>query len=589
MAGSIRIADLGHDDDTLECEAAYMREKQHLQQLIVQWDSRWAGETECYDKTSLEMLQPHPNLKTLELYYYMGEEIPNWFSSLINLVHLKFSKNRRLCHLPPLNQLPSLKSVDVSTMGALEYISAVGYSSSNTAEFFPKLSSLRICYCPNLKKWWRKDDDIHKAELPAFPCLLRLEIRGCPNLTSMPLFPHLKENLILDKSISKVLHQTMNMAAISSTSSSSCFKPLSQLESLELIQVDDLESLPEEWLQNLISLQALFIYKCNGLRSLPCRGIQHLTSLQSMEIWDCNEFSVLNEEDDGMQWQALSSLYSLDFEGIPKLRFMPVGLQHVTTLQQLRIWECSSLMVLPEWITSLQKLEIGKCPNLTSISQAQAQAQARIGDLTSSKLPTKNLLGRTTNPPLANIECLELERVIDLEYLPEEFLRLLISLRELSIERCDELRFLPSRGIRHLISLQSMSIRYCDKLVLLNLEDDGMQWQALRSLISLEFIGIPKLLSLPDGLQHVTTLQRLQIWYCPNLKALPVWIGNLTSLQRLSIQYCPNLASLPQGIRNLTSLTFLEIIACPLLRQRCKMQTGEDWPYIAHVPILQVD
>ena len=285
-----------------------------------------------------------------------------------------------------------------------------------------------------------------------------------------------------------------------------------------------------------------------------------------MEIWDCNEFALLNKEDDGMQWQALSSLYSLDFEGIPKLMFMPDGLQHVTTLQQLRIWECSSVKVLPEWITSLQRLEIGKCPNLTSIPQAQAQAKPplQIGDLTSSKLPTMNLLGWTTNLPLNHIECLELERVNNLEYLPEEWLRLLISLRELSIKRCDELRFLPSRGIQHLISLQSLSISYCDKLVMLNSEDDGMQWQALGSLISLDFTGIPKLLSLPDGLQHVTTLQRLQIWYCPNLKALPVWIGNLTSLQRLSVRYCPNLTSLPQEIRDLTSLRFLEITDCPL-------------------------
>ena len=72
------------------------------------------------------------------------------------------------------------------------------------------------------------------------------------------------------------------------------------------------------------------------------------------------------------------------------------------------------------------------------------------------------------------------------------------------------------------------------------------------------------------------------------LVSLP-WIGILTSLQTLQIWSCPNLISLPQEIRNLTSLKELRIWRCPLLRQRCKRQIGEDWPIIAHVPIVYVD
>ncbi|KAK4542322.1 hypothetical protein RGQ29_033197 [Quercus rubra] len=125
LGGSLLIGGLGHgEDDTVECKATNMKDKQHLQELRLSWDDKWDdGETECYDEMSLEGLQPHPNLRKLELSLYMGVRIPSWVSSLTNLVHFRLFKNRRLQHLPPLNQLPFLKSVSLWEMEALEYIS----------------------------------------------------------------------------------------------------------------------------------------------------------------------------------------------------------------------------------------------------------------------------------------------------------------------------------------------------------------------------------------------------------------------------------------------------------------------------------
>ena len=72
---------------------------------------------------SLKGLQPHPNLKALRLSFYMGVRIPSWVSSITNLVSFQIYRNRRLQHLPPLNQLPFLKFVSLCEMEALEYIS----------------------------------------------------------------------------------------------------------------------------------------------------------------------------------------------------------------------------------------------------------------------------------------------------------------------------------------------------------------------------------------------------------------------------------------------------------------------------------
>ena len=78
----------------------------------------------------------------------------------------------------------------------------------------------------------------------------------------------------------KVLQQTMKMKMGATTSPSSCYFPLSQLPSMELCSVKDLESYLEEWLQNLVSLRKLKIYNCEELGSLP--WIANLTSLQQL-------------------------------------------------------------------------------------------------------------------------------------------------------------------------------------------------------------------------------------------------------------------------------------------------------------------
>uniref|UniRef100_A0A2N9EL20 R13L1/DRL21-like LRR repeat region domain-containing protein n=1 Tax=Fagus sylvatica TaxID=28930 RepID=A0A2N9EL20_FAGSY len=160
--------------------------------------SSWDGETECYDEESLEGLQPHPNLKALELWWYMGVRIPKLGLFPHKSCQLRFYGNIRLQHLPPLNKLPlSQVSLSMVSMKALEYISeeedsvsnvfgGSSSSSSKTIEFFPSLSSLYIGNCPNLKGWWKKDDD-NEPDLSVTTtfvslCLSELEIRWCPKL-----------------------------------------------------------------------------------------------------------------------------------------------------------------------------------------------------------------------------------------------------------------------------------------------------------------------------------------------------------------------------------------------------------------------
>ena len=99
----------------------------------------------------------------------------------------------------------------------------------------------------------------------------------------------------------------MKMGATTST-----YICLFQLEDLELYQINDWKSLPEERLQNLISIRELYIKRHDGLGSLPWIGI--LTSLLSLNIWEC-----------------------------PKLTSLPQGIRNLTSLKQLTIIECTLL------------------------------------------------------------------------------------------------------------------------------------------------------------------------------------------------------------------------------------------------------
>nr|POE92685.1 putative disease resistance protein rga4 [Quercus suber] len=142
---------------------------------------------------------------------------------------------------------------------------------------------------------------------------------------------------------------------------------------------------------------------------------------------------------------------------------------------------------------------------------------------------------------------------------------------------------LPHGRVSNLISLERLEIYSCKELNLGSDVVDGMEWRHLNRLIHLSFHGLPKLNSLPVGLQHVTTLEALYIGNCENLKNLPRWIGNLISLKWFTINNCLNLKSLPDEMRDLSSLQTLGIFNCPVLQRRCGKKTDQDWDKIAHI------
>jgi len=104
-----------------------------------------------------------------------------------------------------------------------------------------------------------------------------------------------------------------------------------------------------------------YLQICSILNFKSLRGVfQYLSTLSELIINNCEEFDPCNDEDGcySMKWKELANLKVLEFHGIPKMKYLPKGLQHITTLQTLRIVNCENLTSIPEWATSLQVFDI---------------------------------------------------------------------------------------------------------------------------------------------------------------------------------------------------------------------------------------
>ncbi|ONI20351.1 hypothetical protein PRUPE_2G011000 [Prunus persica] len=393
LRGELEIKNLRCEQNMvseLNYDCALLKEKRHLDSLALSWmhierENNDAGESDVIIK-SMEALQPHSSLKELTLKYYMGARFASWFHSLTNIVNLTLSHCDRCQHLPPLDHLPFLKSLDLNGLRNLEHISAedkvkdfagdvmMMSAASPSTTFFPSLESLSLRDCPNLKGWWR--NETASTSVSSFPCLSTLSIRECPNLTFMPLYPNL-DQLWLGRSSWKVLPSSFVLSKLKSLKIQGVddmpeegIGNLTLLEKLEIEDCPNLVSLPDQGMGRLISLQELRIRYCPKLGSLPDQGMGRLISLQRLHILNCPELASLPDQGMG----RLISLQDLEIWDCPKLGSLPEGMGNLKSLQLLWIWDCPNLASLPEGLRcllSLKSLVIGRCPILKQRCQKE--------------------------------------------------------------------------------------------------------------------------------------------------------------------------------------------------------------------------
>eukprot|EP00258_Populus_trichocarpa_P036671 XP_024452690.1 putative disease resistance protein RGA3 isoform X3 [Populus trichocarpa] len=408
-------------------------------------------------------------------------------------------------------------------------------------------------------------------QLPALGCLPRLKILEMSGMRNV-------------KCIGNEFYSSSGGAAV-------LFPALKELT------LEDMDGL-EEWIvpggegdQVFPCLEKLSIWSCGKLKSIPiCR----LSSLVQFRIERCEELGYLCGE-----FHGFTSLQILRIVNCSKLASIP-SVQHCTALVELSIQQCSELISIPgdfrELKYSLKRLIVYGCKLGALPSGLQCCASLR-------KLRIRNcreLIHISDLQELSSLQGLTIsscEKLISIDW---HGLRQLRSLAELEISMCPCLRDIPEDDwLGSLTQLKELSIGGCfseemeafpagflNSIQHLNLSG---------SLQKLKIWGWDKLKSVPHQLQHLTALEKLSIRDFKGEEfeeALPEWLANLSSLRRLEIANCKNLKYLPSSaaIQRLSKLKKFQIWwGCPHLSENCRKENGSEWPKISHIPTIIIE
>ncbi|KAM3700017.1 hypothetical protein ACJW31_05G069500 [Castanea mollissima] len=218
LQGALVIKGLGNVIDVVEAENAHLKEKTHLRRLRLNFDGTSEESRRMENNVLiLNVLDPHPILEHLQIYWYEGRTMfPNWIMSLTKLKELEIIGCKNLNSIPPLGKLPFLELLEIRNADSVKKVGVefLGIEVKDkkykglaaSLILFPNLKSLKFW---NMKEWeeWGGIGGLKEEDgFTIMPCLLYLEIVGCPKLKALPHFFHttpLKELCIRESPILK--------------------------------------------------------------------------------------------------------------------------------------------------------------------------------------------------------------------------------------------------------------------------------------------------------------------------------------------------------------------------------------------------
>ncbi|XP_060670221.1 putative disease resistance protein RGA1 [Ziziphus jujuba] len=516
------------------------------------------------------------NLQTLKLSYCTKlQELPRDLNKLVNLVSLEIDMCTSLTHMPGgLGQLTNLQTL--SRFVLKEGTSHTTIKSKHSCDHeVGELSDLmglnNIRGKLSIINLGNGDQDSKAANLKDKQHLCSLCLCWHVNYYYAKLCDDLFDGHI---NLNYDLHLPSYLKDVEYEATLEGLQPHPNLKELCLQYYEGVEF--PSWLPSHANLEYLFLKN-----SLKCQYLPPLNGLVSLKKLKLGNMLGLEYISNGPPEPSrtsvlLPALEMLEFTLLPNLK----GWWRTTDINNGK----DGVSMNDHVSLSLPRLchsVIIKCPKLSFLPLSPNIKSLAVQNNTWKPFHLAVLTAST----FSNLSLLSLSDIEDLQSLPEWF-KCLTCIRSLGIMECNNLTSL-SPGIQQLASsLENLRIQGCQQLDMFNDVGDPNFWEALTSLRALDLSFLPQLRThLPQGVQHLTSLQKLTIDYCSNLISIDSeWMTNLKSLDALMIHACPNLTSLPQGIRHLTSLHTLEIVDCPILFKTCQTDIGEHWPKVAHVP-----
>ncbi|KAL7204276.1 hypothetical protein ACSBR2_017362 [Camellia fascicularis] len=608
--------------DPLDARGVCLNDKQGIDVLTMVWSSESLDGLRNEMVTEvLDILKPHKKLKELHIRGYHGMSFPTWIGDPLfsNMVCMKLQNCTNCTSLPPLGQLPSLKDLHIEGMSAIKHVGCEFYG-QHCAKPFPLLETLCFENMSELEDWYIFGIDkevqtfTHVSKLsikkcPKFvgmlpsnlPCLKTLEIINCPQLlveASSLVPPSLTSLSVSDVRLPSllVLLETCNMLESSSVTrldirnvtipeslcnpsiddevilANAMSKHLSSVASLSIKMIQKLALLPKWLTQGLEGLEELQIDCCNELTTLWQNeaGLQHnLLALQSLIIDDCPQLVSLFEEDEDVENEGQHQQ-----EGVP-------------SIVRLQIWDCEKLEKLPRGLhtfTSLREMDIRWCPSLVSFSEKGFPPCLRKLDIIGCEA-LRSLPGWTAHD--SNLESLCIDGCNNLESLPEEWVHHpTTKLIRLIIEKCKKLE---------LVLLPNNSNNNNSLVASLELLGIG-SWPAGGGIVSSHFLEKGNFLTnltwnrgYEDWMLLPTSLTGLWIRNFPNLEKISSSMEAIRNLTLLNFRNCPRLASFPEQGGLPPSLLELGFSRCSIMKRRCEKGKGKYWPLIAPIPKVTIE
>ncbi|PWA61204.1 NB-ARC domains-containing protein [Artemisia annua] len=509
-------------------------------------------------KEVLDALKPHSdNLKDLVIASYGGKVFPNWIGdpSFLLLSYVRIRKCENCLFLPPLGELPSLKKLVIVE---LNEVKVVGSEFLGTGIAFPKLEILRIMDMRGWEVWSTKSGVV------MFPCLQELYIGYCPNLVEVSL------------------------------------EALPSLSVLHLVGCGDgvLTSL----IHAASSVTKLFIDSISGLSNEVWSGVMdYLGAVEELRFRDCNEIRYLWESEAEAS-KVLVNLRKLQVEKCSKL--VSLGCNQLTSLRILELRRCENLerCNLPN---SIQELCFEYCDLLASVSFPTGGHKLKSLEITRCEQLLKKEVLLNTSMPLM-LEVVRINRWKNLKSINE--LSCLIHIKKLEIFNCSSIESFPAADLPNLTSLTHLTIVNCESMDSFGVWPPKLSFLAIGRLKKPISKFVPQ--NFPPSLVHLhllggsaeeddvtsgtqlsrmlpSSLTKLELWGFEKLESVSKGLQHLTSLQHLDIVNCPKMKDLPQEL--LPSLLNLVINRCPDELKEKTSRRGSYWRLISYIPYVYID